>query len=148
MQRRWCFLKCAFSASSHQVSQPCLLFPPQPEFSRPREFTLEARVVGRPETSASCSPRRPVPSTFRLCGDSSPLGATFVADSIWFHRASRRGPWGPLGRAHQSPTFGAIYKPLSEGVRARPRIGCSCYQHCLQRSGAFPPADLPASGEM
>lgn len=39
----------------------------------------------------------------------------------------KKGQWGPLGTAHQSPTFRVICKQLLEGAWAWPLTGCSCY---------------------
>lgn len=68
-----------------------------------------------------------------------------------FHLVSQglqAGWWGPLGRAHQSPTLGAICKLLLEGAQAQPRTGCPCSPPIVCRIGRLSPADLPASGEM
>lgn len=53
----------------------------------------------------------PCPPVYQFCSKSvdpfsSPPGATFVADSIWFHRALRRGAGGHLAQPTSLPRSG------------------------------------------
>lgn len=104
------------------------------------------------DTSSRLFPTRgPCPPVYQLCTPTHPRLIPSQAPwgpLLWqISQGLQEGCWGPLGTAHQSPTFGSICKLLSEGVRVRPQTGCSCYHHCLQIGLLFP-ADLPVSGKM
>lgn len=57
------------------------------------------------------------------------------------------GWWGPLGRAHRSPTLGAFCKPVRRELEPSPEQAAPVPPLCA-RIGRLSPADLPASGDM
>lgn len=150
-RRRWRFLKRSFSASSHGSSRSM----PHPSL-RTLRFPAAGVLFGSPRAPTACQ---------RCCADtsvclfpaqacvlrfpgfaatspepfSSPPGATFVADSIWFHKASRRGRGGRLARLPSLPRSeqftncsGGSARPALSGLLLPPP------PDCLRGSGAFP----------
>lgn len=70
---------------------------------------------------------------------SSPPGGTFVADSIWFQRASRRG----VGAAWRGPPISHVRSdlPAACGGSASPapnRLLLTPHPHCLRDRASFP----------
>lgn len=99
-------------------------FANHPSFLRSPRFaaagvTAEAGGLGRRASAAvrretsgclfpaqACAPRFPGSAATSAEPFSGPPGATFVADSIWFHRASRRGRGrGAGGRLARPPSL-------------------------------------------
>lgn len=126
MHINWYFLKRLFSESSHRNFRTSSLL--QVAFSgsvglflKPQWFDFEPASLCR-DKQLLVRHTEPVPSCYQLCSFLSwsllkAPGSHFCGR---FHLVSQRlekGQRGPLGLVHQSPTLGAICKPLS-GARS------------------------------
>lgn len=108
-----------------EVSQPCLLFPPQPASCRPREFTLEARVVTRGPTAgwlcgAAARGQALLVPHAGLCPPPSGSAATQVPwePLLW---QIPFGFTGPRGGGRGGPLAGPTSLPRSEQFTNRSR---------------------------
>lgn len=140
----------ALSLQVHtEVPEACLI-PPHAAFSGGRSALWKpARSDGLP--ALLCGHKRLFVPRAGLCPPLSWLCSNFAGAILKspgshfcgrFHLVSQgleEGPWGPLGTAPHSPTFGAIYKLLRRERAPSPeRVAVTPPPHCLRGSGAFP----------
>lgn len=109
----------------------------------------------RQRQAATCFPRLSTgkPAVYQphspMCTDpppQAPLGAAFVADSIWFHRT-----WKRTRDTWHCPPISHVQDHLQTALRGSPGPTTPNRRphkhHCLHRACLFP-ADLPEKGEM